>query len=440
MPRKADVIVVGGGVAGIACALEASDRGARVLLLEALPHLGGRVAGGRNFDTGRHLASSAHQHFLALCQRIGSYEHFGLERLELHALLGERSVRWKPSTGRWQQPLDAALGLLGSRFLPIHERLPSLFCLGRALRDAPDWVEDEELLATSSPPLTAITGATLATYAARNRWPKSLKERLMIPVAMGMFNARPEEVAAAPFLTALKRLFSTSQLLAGWTTSLDHGNAITNPAYEALSAAKGVEVRTGAWVNSLSREAGEWVVDSGDKRYRSARLVLTPPPWQLGFLKGCPEAGGLYRAASRADGCGILTLRARFTRAQCVSGPIAEGGPEYGIWFSRRSDEGDAVIERVVSGLPRSYKPVPPTLKQQFEERAAALFGAEDLKSSEFRYYPRSTPTLRVGSQRPLLHQGEGLLYAGDWTATGLPATLESAARAGVLAGRAATT
>ena len=39
---RARVVVVGGGLAGLAAALEAADRGASVTLLERRPRLGGR--------------------------------------------------------------------------------------------------------------------------------------------------------------------------------------------------------------------------------------------------------------------------------------------------------------------------------------------------------------------------------------------------------------
>src|SRR5262245_21845570 len=59
--RDADVVVCGGGAAGMAAALAAARSGASVCLLEALPRLGGTVAGalihtlGGLYDSGGEL-------------------------------------------------------------------------------------------------------------------------------------------------------------------------------------------------------------------------------------------------------------------------------------------------------------------------------------------------------------------------------------------------
>jgi len=55
--NKKSFLVVGGGIAGITCALEAAEAGCRVILIEKSPYLGGRVA-------------RMHQYFPKLCPPI----------------------------------------------------------------------------------------------------------------------------------------------------------------------------------------------------------------------------------------------------------------------------------------------------------------------------------------------------------------------------------
>ena len=53
---KADILVVGGGIAGITAAIETAEIGKRAILLEKMPSIGGRVA-------------AMNQYFPKLCPR-----------------------------------------------------------------------------------------------------------------------------------------------------------------------------------------------------------------------------------------------------------------------------------------------------------------------------------------------------------------------------------
>ncbi|MHB8313713.1 MAG: FAD-dependent oxidoreductase, partial [Candidatus Dormibacteria bacterium] len=80
------VVVVGGGLAGVSCALELADHGHRVSLLERAPQLGGLcrsvvdpVAG--RVDTGQHVylgSCTALEQFLG---RIGARPQLSQRRL-----------------------------------------------------------------------------------------------------------------------------------------------------------------------------------------------------------------------------------------------------------------------------------------------------------------------------------------------------------------------
>src|SRR5688572_9190826 len=73
-----DVIVVGGGLAGLACAVTLSDRGLKVRVLEGSGELGGRARSwvhrpsGDVVDIGPHVVHSEYHNFLALLRRLGT--------------------------------------------------------------------------------------------------------------------------------------------------------------------------------------------------------------------------------------------------------------------------------------------------------------------------------------------------------------------------------
>src|SRR4051794_16154844 len=74
IPREA--VVVGGGIAGLACAVALSDNGVRVTLIERDSILGGRAASwpdertGDAVDIGPHVVHTEYRNFLALLDRL----------------------------------------------------------------------------------------------------------------------------------------------------------------------------------------------------------------------------------------------------------------------------------------------------------------------------------------------------------------------------------
>lgn len=98
----ANVIVVGGGAAGLAAAYALSRQGIDVTLFEAGPRVGGRMAGdeihGCRIDTGAQMFSATCREAIGLCEELGvpletfspTIGYFGRNRF--HALKNDRSA------------------------------------------------------------------------------------------------------------------------------------------------------------------------------------------------------------------------------------------------------------------------------------------------------------------------------------------------------------
>src|SRR6185369_1667168 len=78
MTHEPDVVVVGGGFAGLSAATSLAARGARVLLLEARPSLGGRAssftdpATGERVDNGQHLLFGCYDETFRFLRRVSA--------------------------------------------------------------------------------------------------------------------------------------------------------------------------------------------------------------------------------------------------------------------------------------------------------------------------------------------------------------------------------
>jgi len=136
----ADVLVVGGGPAGMAAALEAARAGARVALLEAEPALGGHLRhdltehpaedgmpAGRGMEVARHLAAAVEREPAIACYpgaaAFGVYEGNMVGAEQGARLLRVRYRQLVVATGAYEQPLVFA-----------NNDLPGVFLVPKCLR------------------------------------------------------------------------------------------------------------------------------------------------------------------------------------------------------------------------------------------------------------------------------------------------------------------
>src|SRR3954447_5684836 len=130
------VVVVGGGLAGLAAALELVDAGHEVTLLEARPTLGGKVQTLPERDgdpepppdNGQHIALGCFTEYLDFLERIGSAEHVTRRPFDL-TVIDER--------GRSARIGYGLRSLLRYRHLALPDRLQVAVFLARLPRLEP---------------------------------------------------------------------------------------------------------------------------------------------------------------------------------------------------------------------------------------------------------------------------------------------------------------
>ena len=434
-----DLVIVGGGVAGLSAAVRLAGAGARVLLLEARSRLGGRAASwpdketGELVDNGQHVLLGAYRATLEFLGQIGADRHLEIQA-ELSVPMIDRSGRASRLTSRsFPPPFGLLAGLFDWDALSWADRFAALGMAG-PLRRA------QRELRPGATEIAASPGETVENWLVRNGQTPRIREMLWDPLALATLNQPSHDAAATVFARVLAEAFgpdpkSSRLILPG--VPLD--TLFAAPA-RAYVEARGGEVRTGAPATIRLDAGGVTAVTIGAERIETRCAIAAVPWFKLPTLFD-GEVGSLRSVLDRARATAhvpIVTCNAWFDRP--VLGERFVGLPGRAMqWaFERPSPAhaGSFHVSLVASGASeltgRTNEEIVDRALGELFDAVPGARRAVTLAASVVRE-PRATFSLAPGQPaRPSATTGiEGLFLAGDWVDTGLPATIEGAVRSG---------
>jgi squalene-associated FAD-dependent desaturase len=394
--------IVGAGLAGLAAAVRLAGTGRRVVLHEAAGHAGGRCRSfldprlERVIDNGTHLILGANPSLFAYLKRIGGrLEESAPAAFPFADLATGESWSVRPNSGPipwWVFCKSRRVGGTG----------PLDYLAGRKLLGAPPDITVAQ--AVGEGPLMA---------------------RLWRPLSEAVLNTAPEEGQARLLGEVVART-----LLKGEAASRPYlapdglSAALIDPALAYLKSRQ-VEIRLRSRLTAIDNR--RLTFEGGDEALgREDRVILALPAWVACEL--LPELPSLPARA-------IVNAHFRLDEPPaCLPGgrPYLGGVGGVSQWLSLRGD----VLSVTVSAADRlAEKPAPEIAALIWAECAKLLRQPEALpgfwrvhkeKRATLAHTP-ATERLRPGARS--VHPG--LFLAGDWTATGLPCTLEGAIQSG---------
>ncbi|NEB81240.1 FAD-dependent oxidoreductase [Streptomyces sp. SID14478] len=437
-------VVVGGGLAGITAALALADGGMDVTLLEGRPRLGGLAfsfkRGDLTVDNGQHVylrCCTAYRWFL---DRIDATSLAPLqERLDVPVLDADRNRLGRLRRTALPVPLHLAKSLATYPHLSLAERAN----VGRAAL----------ALKGLDPADPALDARDFGSWLAEHGQSQRAIEALWDLVGVATLNAVAGEsslgLAAMVFKTGLLSEPGAADI--GWA-HVPLGELHDTLARKALDSA-GVRIELRTRVTSISRmENGRWRVEVPEGPDTSGQ-VLTPDTVVLAVPQRethdlLPE-GALDDAGRLLDigTAPILNLHVVYDR-KVLKQPFftALGSPVQ--WVFDRTDasgltEGQYLAVSQSAAQDEIDEPVAALRARYLPELERLLPAARGAKVHDFFVTRERTatfaPTPGVGALRPTARtNAPGLYLAGAWTATGWPATMESAVRSGTSAADAA--
>ncbi len=438
--KAPDAIVVGGGFAGLAAATLLAERGTRVLLLEARPYLGGRARSwidpetGSTVDNGQHLFMGCYRDTLILLDRLGTRD-----RLDLQARLSVPFVEPGGGISRFSLPslplfsLSLLAGLLRFPGLSYRERL-GLLRVAREVRRRP----------SRRPKPDPLDHVSLASWLETLGQSERADERLWHPLAIAALNEEPRRASAAMFLPVLSGL-----LLSGAEGSrlgvprVGLSDLYAEPAAHYLRQ-HGSEVRLRAQVREVlfdrERCAGVLLADGG--RLQAQRVVAAVPPAELlEMLPAEIAAQPFFAGSARLETSPIVSVYLWFGSPLTDLPYAGLIGGEWQWMFNRHAFAGrggaGAGVTLVCSAARSFAEASRETLVRKALDDLHRFFPASRRLAPRHSLVikeKRATMSPAPGSSAlrpPWRTPYAGLHLAGDWTATGLPATIEGAVISG---------
>jgi len=434
-----DAIVVGGGFAGLSAAVRLTKRGVRVLVLEARGRLGGRATSfedretGEPVDNGQHVLLGCYTDTWAFLGEIGALGHVRLDPALAVTMIDRTGQRTRLSCPSLPPPLHLVAGVMDWSALAWRDRL-SILRMRAPLRLARRQMQPGARAIAASP------GETVDNWLIRNGQTARLREMLWEPLAMAALNQPPSRAAAPPFARVLAEMFGPDPKAAAIALpTRPLGDMYAEPA-RAYIEARGGAVRTGAPAVVHLREGRVGWVESGADRWDSAAVVAAVPWFALGdlFQGDTAPLEPILARARAAEASPIVTVNLWFDRPLFDEPFIGLPGRAMQWAFDQRSIVGGALshVSLVSSGAsPLVARTNTDLIEHAHQELLDALPTARRvrrLRATVIRE-PRATFSLAPGQpERPGVSTPvHGLHLAGDWIATGLPATIESAVRSG---------
>ncbi|MFE9021296.1 hydroxysqualene dehydroxylase HpnE [Streptomyces sp. NPDC007808] len=434
-------VVVGGGLAGITAALSLADAGVRVTLVEGRPRLGGLAF---SFQRGELTVDNGQHVYLRCCT---AYRWF-LDRIE-GAALAPLQDRLDVPVLDLARPEGRRLGRLRRDALPVPLHL------GRSLASYPHLsLADRARVGRAALALKGLDlgdpaldardfGSWLAEHGQSARAVEALWDLVGVATLNAVAGDASLGLAAMVFKTGL--LSDPGAADIGWAR-VPLGDLHDRLARKALESA-GVRVEVRTRVTAITPEGnGDWSVQVPGETLKADAVVLAVAQREAYDLL----PGGALDAPERLLEIGtapILNVHVVYGRkvlsrpffaalgtpVQWVFDRTEASGLRQGQYLALSQSAAQDEIDEPVAALRERYLPELERLLPKARGAEVKDFFVTRERTATF------APTPGVGRLRPGARtKAPGLYLAGAWTATGWPATMESAVRSGVSAAGAA--
>src|SRR5574343_532561 len=326
-PAKPAVAIIGGGWAGLPCALRLAQAVYAPIVYESAPEAGGRARrarlDGHHRDNGQHLMLAGCRSLTALLAEIGCplpSAPFAYRNSEGHF-----------SLSGWHRRSGLLFGLRSAACFSLVERLLLL----------------KALLTLQWRNWRVPAAQTVQAWLAAQRQTPALIKRFWAPLVLAVLNTPLSQAAMTRLAPVLRDTLGASvDALQILQPAADLSASIVEPLVDVIKA-RGGQVHCGQRVTAVTNANGRYCIHFADCADMAAphafeRIVLALPPWALIRLDLPWATTDLCR---RFGAQPIATVYLRFDSRVCLPTPLLQiDGPLPGdarVWVMYRGHFGE---------------------------------------------------------------------------------------------------
>ncbi|HEY7184821.1 MAG TPA: hydroxysqualene dehydroxylase HpnE [Blastocatellia bacterium] len=449
-PLRPSVLIIGGGFAGLAAAVDLAEAGRRVLLLERRSFLGGRAYSftdkttGDTIDNGQHLMMGCYHRTLRFLERIGS--------------LGNLKFQPDPQVDFLQQESNGSVSRASFKCPPLPAPL-HLLC-GLARLKTIGWGDRLRALGVGLA-VRALNGDgdRLAEITVRE-WLDSLgqseriQRRFWGPMALATLNETPEVASADMFARVIELGFMRTKGDSAMVISRVGLSDLYTRQAQSFIEDRGGEVRLNSDVSRIefagARAAAGVTLRSGE-RIEAGAVISAVPYFALKRMLPDEFAAAHFPYLDRFKSAPIVSINLWYDQpvtdlefASLLDSPVEwvfnknainkDNGQNFNYdGAGRRRQHLALVISGAHEAARRPKEELIALADGEVKRFFPAARGQRPFHAFVVREYdatishPVGTARLRPSGRTPFAN----FFLAGDWTATGLPATIEGAVQSG---------
>lgn len=438
---KFPVVIIGGGFAGLAAAVDLAEQGEQVLLLERRAFLGGRAYSftdkitGDTIDNGQHLMMGCYQHTLNFLKKINALDKVKFQPNPQVDFLSETHGRASFSCPNWPAPLHLLAGLARLKTINWKDKLKALR-VGLALK--------------------MINGnrARLADISVRE-WlnelgqSENMQHNFWDLMALATLNETPEIASADMFARVLEQGFMRSKqdsTMVIARTGLSE--MYVNDAIKYIEE-RGGEIRANASVDQIEIEDNSvaGVILANGDRLQAKAVISAVPYFMLKNMLAPETLSQYFPSVLSFSSAPIVSINLWYdepiTDLEFVS--LLDSPIEWVFNKNAITDNSAPQCQHlalVISGAHQAAKQPKELLIDMAHEEMKRFFPQANKQRPAHAYVIKEqqatlSHTVGIARQRPSQQTPlNNFFLAGDWTDTNLPATIESAVFSGQISAK----